>query len=60
MSSPATLDGPAAPATNKPGSVTLQLVRRVHMYLGLFLAPWMFMYAVSTLVMNHREFVQSR
>lgn len=29
------------------------------MYLGLFLAPWMFMSAVSTLVMNHREFVQS-
>ena len=29
------------------------------MYLGLFLAPWMFMYAVSTMLMNHREFVQS-
>lgn len=29
------------------------------MYLGLFLAPWMLMYAVSTLVMAHRPFVQS-
>jgi hypothetical protein len=29
------------------------------MYLGLFLVPWMFMYAASTLVMNHREFVRS-
>jgi hypothetical protein len=34
-------------------------VRRVHMYLGLFLTPWMFIYAVSTMVMNHREWVQS-
>jgi hypothetical protein len=29
------------------------------MYLGLFLVPWMFLYATSTLVMNHREFVRS-
>lgn len=29
------------------------------MYLGLFLAPWMLMYALSTLVMAHRPFVQS-
>ena len=31
-----------------------RLVRRTHMYLALFLAPWMLMYAASTLVMNHR------
>jgi hypothetical protein len=30
------------------------LVRRIHMYLALFLAPWMLMYALSTIVMNHR------
>jgi hypothetical protein len=36
--------------------VTLSLLlRRVHMYLALFLFPWMFMYAVSTLAMNHRR-----
>jgi hypothetical protein len=29
------------------------------MYLGLFLAPWMLMYALSTMLMNHREFVLS-
>lgn len=29
------------------------------MYLGLFLAPWMLMYAFSTLVMTHREFFAS-
>ena len=26
------------------------------MYLGLFLAPWMVMYALSSLVFNHRDF----
>jgi hypothetical protein len=32
------------------------VLRRTHMYLALFLFPWMFMYAVSTLAMNHRRF----
>src|SRR5262245_47796168 len=31
-----------------------RLTRRTHMYLALFLFPWMLMYALSTLVMNHR------
>ena len=31
-----------------------KLVRRTHMYLALFLFPWVLMYAVSTLAMNHR------
>jgi hypothetical protein len=31
-----------------------KVVRRTHMYLALFLFPWVLMYAVSTLVMNHR------
>ncbi len=31
-----------------------KLLRRAHMYLGLFLAPWMLMYALSTMTMNHR------
>lgn len=31
-------------------------VRRTHMYLALFLFPWMLMYALSTLAMNHRRF----
>jgi len=43
----------------KPSPSFSRIVRRVHMYLGLFLVPWMFMYAASTLVMNHREFVRS-
>ncbi len=32
-----------------------KLIRRTHMYLALFLAPWVLMYAISTLAMNHRE-----
>ena len=33
-----------------------KIVRRTHMYLALFLTPWVLVYAVSTMVMNHREF----
>ena len=35
-----------------------KLVRQTHMYLALFLVPWMLMYALSTIGMNHREFLQ--
>ena len=40
-------------------STVSRLIRRVHMFTGLFLAPWMLMYALSTLVMTHREYVLS-
>ncbi|HEY3376975.1 MAG TPA: hypothetical protein VGL77_05710 [Armatimonadota bacterium] len=30
------------------------ILRRTHLYLALFLAPWILMYASSTFVMNHR------
>ena len=32
----------------------MKVVRRTHMYLALFLFPWVLMYALSTLAMNHR------
>ncbi len=32
-----------------------KLNRRTHMYAALFLTPWVLMYALSTIVMNHRE-----
>lgn len=35
-----------------------KVLRRVHMYLALFLTPWVLMYTVSTFVMNHREWFQ--
>ncbi len=31
-----------------------RILRRTHMYLALFLTPWVLMYALSTVVMNHR------
>ena len=34
-----------------------KVVRRIHMYLALFLMPWMLIYALSTLLMNHHEWV---
>ena len=36
------------------------IVRRTHMYLALFLFPWMLMYALSTAAMNHRAFFIER
>ena len=37
-----------------------KVVRRTHMYLALFLFPWILMYALSTLVMNHRALFVAR
>ena len=39
--------------------MTSKLIRRTHMYLGLFLAPWLLMYAASTFAMNHRAWFRS-
>jgi hypothetical protein len=59
MDAPAAAEGLAKPTTDIALSNLSRLVRRVHMFTGLFLAPWMLMYALSTLVMAHREFVGS-
>src|SRR5215510_8580942 len=40
-------------------STVSRLIRRVHMFTGLFLGPWMLMYALSTLVMTHGDYVFS-
>ena len=37
-----------------------KVVRRTHMYLALVLFPWVLMYALSTLVMNHRAIFVGR
>jgi hypothetical protein len=31
-----------------------KLIRRTHLFLALFLAPWVLMYALSTITMHHR------
>ena len=30
-----------------------RIIRQTHMYLALFFMPWMLMYALSTMLMNH-------
>ncbi len=45
--------------TATQGTGISRLVRRIHLFTGLFLAPWMIMYALSTLVMTHQEYVNS-
>lgn len=36
-----------------------KVVRRTHMYLALFLMPWMIIYALSGLVLNHNQAVRA-
>jgi len=59
MNAPAAAEGLAKPTADIAWSNMSRLVRRVHMFAGLFLAPWMLMYALSTLVMTHQEYVNS-
>jgi hypothetical protein len=55
----ATTTNAAIPTTTAQTLGISRLVRRIHMFTGLFLAPWMIMYALSTLVMAHHESVNS-
>lgn len=36
------------------------MIRKIHLYFGLFLAPWVVMYALSTAAMNHRTFFRPK
>ncbi len=36
----------------------LKILRQTHMYLALFLIPWILVYALSTLSMNHYQFLK--
>ncbi|HUR56097.1 MAG TPA: hypothetical protein VM029_00200, partial [Opitutaceae bacterium] len=36
-----------------------KVIRRTHMYLALFLTPWMMIYALSGLVLNHNQVVRN-
>ena len=37
-----------------------RVIRQTHMFLALFLTPWMLMYSLSTMVMNHRAYFKAR
>jgi hypothetical protein len=47
MNAPTAAEGLAKPTADIAVSNMLRLVRRVHMFTGLFLAPWMLMYALT-------------
>jgi len=36
------------------------VLRRVHLYLGMLLIPWVIMYALSTLTFNHRDWFRGQ
>ena len=59
MNVPAANESLVHPPAELTVSRVSRLIRRVHMFTGLFLGPWMLMYAFSTLVMTHREYVLS-
>jgi len=46
----------AKPKGELAGAGISRWVRRIHMFTGLFLAPWMVMYALSTMVMTRQDF----
>lgn len=48
---PAVESTAAAPARLRPR--ILKLVRRVHLYAGLFLLPWVFLYGITGAMFNH-------
>lgn len=47
-----------SPVNPIPSRSPSKIIRRVHMYLALFLTPWMLVYALSGLVLNHSELVR--
>ncbi len=59
MKTPVASEALARSPSEASRSGVSRLIRRVHMFSGLFLGPWMLMYALSTLVMTHREYVAS-
>jgi hypothetical protein len=59
MNAPPPNEESAQPKAQSGSSTVSRLIRRVHMFTALFLGPWMLMYALSTLVMTHSDFVLS-
>jgi hypothetical protein len=41
------------PARQQPGKTALKWLRRLHLYLGLFLFPWAVLYGVTAFLFNH-------
>jgi hypothetical protein len=50
----------AAPRGRPPLRAALQLLRRSHLYAGLFMLPWTMVYAVSAVLFNHPQLYSDR
>lgn len=54
-------DKPAAQTTNRKSfgrkwtTKALVIIRRLHLYVGLFLLPWVFLYSITGAMFNHQE-----
>lgn len=46
---------PASRRPRKLRSRILMLLRRVHLYIGLFLLPWVFLYGITGAMFNHHD-----
>ena len=42
-----------------PALTPSKIIRRVHLYLALFLTPWMLVYALSGLLLDHGPAVRA-
>ena len=50
----------ATPRGRSPLRTALQLLRRSHLYAGLFMLPWTMVYAVSAVLFNHPQLYEDR
>jgi hypothetical protein len=50
----------ATPRGRPPLRAALQLLRRSHLYAGLFMLPWTMVYGVSAVLFNHPQLYQDR
>jgi hypothetical protein len=53
--STATFDGEKKTAARRSSRPTMYWVRRLHLYSGLFLFPWVMLYGATALLFNHPE-----
>lgn len=52
--------GKAAPRRRRMSPKTVKLIRRVHLYLGLVLVPWVLLYGATAVLFNHGDWFTER
>ncbi|GIW87664.1 MAG: hypothetical protein KatS3mg108_1988 [Isosphaeraceae bacterium] len=51
---------PVSRSVRRQFNALMRLIRRAHMYAGLFMTPWVFLYGVTALLFNHPEVLATR